>query len=287
MTVSLKIWLIIFGILIAALVMLTLEWRRLPDGKLHFYALDVGQGDALLMVTPSGRTILMDAGPDITALEKLDGILPHLRRHIDLIILSHPHQDHLGAFPDILERYQVDAALLSGIQYPNADYRRMLELMKQKNIRVIVPDPKKDIVIGDGVVLDVLAPNPGFFGKKGSEDDVNNTSVALRVLYKDQSILLTGDMETPEENQILATGADVSATILKVAHHGSRTSSSTGFLLATIAQSSLIDKKIPAIISAGRNNKFKHPNTDVVERLKQFGMDPRITAKEGTIHLTW
>ena len=101
-------------------------------------------------------------------------------------------------------------------------------------------------------------------------------------------------MEIPEENQILQTGADVSATVLKIAHHGSRTSSSTGWLIeaganqfipATSARSSLMLKT--AVISAGRNNKFKHPNTDVVERLKQFGMDIRLTAKEGTVHLAW
>ncbi len=279
MRISLKTWLGIFGVLIVASAMLTLEWRKLPDGKLHFYALDVGQGDALLMVTPSGRTILMDAGPDLSALQKLSEVLPLLRRRVDLIVLSHPHQDHLGAFPDLLERYQVDAALLSGIQYPNADYLRMLRLMKEKNVRVMIPDPSKDIDMGDGVVLDVLYPKPGLLGKKGSEDDVNNTSVALRVLYKDQSILLTGDMEVPEEHKILATGADVSATILKVAHHGSRTSSSTGWLLASHAHT--------AVISVGRNNKFKHPNTDVLERLEHFGLTTRMTAKEGTMHLSW
>lgn len=276
---SQKTWIYILGALCVALFLLIQEYRALPDGRLHFYALDVGQGDALFMVTPSGRTILMDGGPDLAALTQLDRISPHLRRHIDLMILSHPHQDHLGALPDILERYAVDAALLSGIQYPNPTYREMLRLLKEKRVRVIIPNPSKDIVMGDGVILDVLWPPPRLWGKQGSEDDVNNTSVALRILYKDQSILLTGDMEMPEEDAVLATGADVSATILKAAHHGSRTSSSTGWLLASHPD--------VAVISAGKNNKFKHPNADVIARFIQFGMTPRITAEEGTIHLSW
>ena len=155
-SLSKKSWLILFAIMIVALVMLAREWMHMPDGRLHFYALDIGQGDSLLIVTPSGRTVLMDAGPDLSALEKLSEVLPLLRRHLDLIVLSHPHQDHLGAFPDLLERYDVGAALLSGIQYPNADYLHMLRLMKEHHVRVIAPDPNKDIDLGDGVVLDVL-----------------------------------------------------------------------------------------------------------------------------------
>ncbi len=269
----------ILAALVCVLGVLTWELQKFPDGRLHLYALDVGQGDALLIVTPSGRTILVDAGPDLMALQRLGEVLPLLRRRLDLIVLSHPHLDHLGAFPDVLDRYKVGAALLSGIQYPGSTYIQMLKQLQEHRVRVIVPDPAKDIDLGDGAVLDVLYPKPGLFGKKGSDDDVNNTSAAMRILYKDQSILLTGDMEIPEENAILSMGADVSATVLKVAHHGSRTSSSTGWLLASHPD--------VAVISAGRNNKFKHPNTDVVERLKQFGMDIRLTAKEGTIHLAW
>ena len=291
---SQKFWAILCVVLLVALGMLTREWMHMPDGHLHFYALDIGQGDSLLIVTPSGRTILMDAGPDLTALQRLGEVLPLLRRRIDMIILSHPHQDHLGAFADILERYDVGAAMLTGIQYPNSDYLRMLRLLKEKHTRIIVPDPSKDIDLGDGVVLDVLWPKPGLFGKKGRDDDVHNTSVALRVLYKDQSLLLTGDIEMRQEDAILAAGEDVSATVLKVAHHGSRTSSSTGFLIEAGANPFPIPEvRAPplrlqtAIISAGRNNKFHHPNTDVVERLKQFGLETHVTAKEGTIHLAW
>jgi competence protein ComEC len=156
---SRRTWLLIFGALVIALVMLGREWMHMPDGRLHFYALDIGQGDSLLIVTPSGLTVLMDAGPDLTALQKLSEVLPLLRRHIDLIVLSHPHQDHLGAFPDLLERYDVGAAMLSGIQYPNSDYLRMLRLLKEHHVRVIIPDPTKDIDLGDGVVLDVLHNN--------------------------------------------------------------------------------------------------------------------------------
>lgn len=255
------------------------ELQRMPDGHLHLYVFDVGQGDSIFLVTPSGKQILVDAGPDLIALTRLAEVMPALDHSIDLLILSHPHLDHLAAFPQIIDRYDIGAVMLSGLRYNGSAYESMLAKMRQKSIRIFLPDPKQDLDLGDGVVLDILGPGTQWFGKSGSDDDVNNTSVVLRVLYKEQSILLTGDMEEKQENAVLASGQDINSTVLKVAHHGSKTSTSTGFLLA--ASPDL------ALISAGRGNKFKHPNLSTLIRLKHFGIPYRVTAEEGTIHLSW
>jgi competence protein ComEC len=276
---SLHVWLWIYGALLTLVIALGLEWQKLPRGRVTFVMFDVGQGDSLFLQTPSGRQVLMDAGPDLSVLTRLGEVMPKTDRTIDLLILSHPHLDHLAAFPEILRRYRVKAVMLAGMQYPGERYREMLEEMQKKHVQILIPDPLKDLDLGDGIVLDVLWPEPGFFGRQTDEDAVNNTSVALRVLFDNQSILLAGDMEEPEEAAILKSGADVSATILKIAHHGSKTSTSTGFLLS-------VDPEL-ALISAGRNNKFRHPNSEILERLSHFKIPTRITKDEGSIALQW
>lgn len=276
---SLRTWLKIHGALLVLLCVVALEWRALPNGKLRLSVLDVGQGDAIFIETPSGKQILMDAGPDFSVLPQLAERMPKTDRSIDLLILSHPHLDHLAAFPEIIRRYEIGAVLLAGMQYPGERYAEMLDEMAKRRIPIIVADPAKDLDMGDGVVLDVLWPKPIYFGKQANDDDVNNTSVALRVLYKDQSVVLTGDMEEEEESKILRSGADVRGTVLKVAHHGSKTSTSTGFLLAVRPQL--------AIISAGRDNKFRHPSVEILDRLKHFHIPVRITKDDGSIDLEW
>lgn len=236
----------------------------------HFF--DVGQGDAALIVGPSGQQILVDGGPNLSLLEHLERTMPFLDRSIDLLVLSHPHQDHLFAFPEILKRYEVRNILMTGMDFGLPKYREMLTLAQEKQVHVLLADPTKDIIWKDGLMLDVVWPRSGLLGQKG---DANNTSVALRILYGKDSVLFTGDMEEPEERTILSAGIDVSADILKVAHHGSRTSSSTGFLMAV--------KATEAVVSVAVENSYKLPNSDVLDRLKNFGMKLHLTSLSGSL----
>lgn len=255
------------------------EVRKLPDGHVHFWMFDIGQGDSLFLQSPSGRQVMIDAGPDLTSLTRLGEVLPRSDKDIDLLVLTHPHLDHLAAFPEILRQYHIGAVILTGVQYSGERYREMLEEIRRQGIHVILPNPGKDLDFGDGLVLDVLWPYPGLFDKKIPENDVHTTTVVLRAIFGDHSILLTGDTEEPTENAILHTGADVSANVLKVGHHGSKTSTSTGFLLEAHPQ--------VALISAGKNNKFHHPDQLVLDRLIHFGIPFHVTKDEGTIHLVW
>jgi competence protein ComEC len=252
---------------------------KLPDGQVHLWMFDVGQGDALLLQSPSGGQVMIDAGPDLTALVRLGEVLPRGDTSIDLLVLTHPHLDHLAAFPEILRRYKIGGVMLAGVKYPGERYEEMLQEITKHRVSVILPDPAKDVDFGDGLVLDVISPNLGLFGRAITLDEANNTSTVIRALFNDQSILLTGDMEEPQETEVLRSGADVTSTILKVAHHGSSTSTSTGFLIE-------VDPHV-ALISVGKDNKFHHPNASTLDRLTHFGIPSRTTKDEGTIHLVW
>lgn len=264
----------IAGILLVSLLFVR-EICLLPDGKLHVYVLDVGQGDAILMVTPSGAQILIDGGPDLSLLNQLDRHMPFFDRTLELVVVTHPDADHIGALPDVLRRYTVDQILMTGADHTSGKYDALRSEITDRSIPVLYPDPTIDIVMGD-VVLDVVWPiEMGHWSV--STGSSNNRSIVLRVLYKDHSILLTGDIELEAEHQILASGADIRSDILKVAHHGSRTSSSTGFLLA-------VDPDL-GLISAGRDNRFGHPHGSVVDRFQYFGIPTKTTASKGVISL--
>lgn len=235
---------------------------------------DVGQGDGILL-SAGGHQILVDGGPDGTILTHLGGAMPFFDRRIDLLVLSHPHLDHLQSFPELLRRYDVAAVLLTGVDYANPRYREFLELLREERARIVVADPDVDLAVGPFAV-DVLWPPPRSFGVPMK--DVNDDSVALRVsVAGGKSVLLTGDMEKGEELAMLQAGVDVSADILKVAHHGSRTSSSTGFLLAV--------RPSLAIASVAEENSYGLPDEDVLARYEALGIPLRMTMKEGSIRV--
>ena len=265
-------------VLLAALILLALRELTLqPDGKLYLHALDVDQGDSILIVSPSGAQIVIDGGPNMDLLSYLNDHLPFFDRTIELLILTHPDSDHITALPELLKRYQIDRIAMSGVQHKSGAYDAFLALSEEYQIPILLSDPSKDIDIGDGLILDVIWPPPDVFGTLPK--NANNPSFVIKALYKDHSILLTGDIEQEAEEGILASGADVRANILKVGHHGSRTSSSTGFLLA-------VDPDL-AIISAGKDNKFDHPHSEVLDRLADLNIPVRITAEEGTIDVNF
>lgn len=266
---------LLFALIVPALAAALLAWResRLRgDGTVRVTFFDVGQGDGALIVSPSGKQVVVDGGPDESLLAKLGGAMPLLDRDIDLLVLSHPHLDHLASFPDILERYRVHAVLLTGVVGGSPAYQAFLRGIPAEGARVYLADPAQDIDLGDGLTLDVLSPEPGLLG---SDSDPNNTSVVVRARFGSSSVLFTGDMEVPQEEELLAQHVDVHADVLKVAHHGSKTSSSTGFLLAVAPRL--------AVISVARENRYGHPTPFIVERLRGLGMRVRMTMEEGDV----
>lgn len=252
------------------------EYRVRPDGLTHIDVLDIGQGDSIFITGPQGQQILIDGGPDATALTELGRRMSFFDRQIDVLILTHPHLDHVSSFPAILKRYDIGRVIMTGVAADAAPYHEMIQLLNEQQIPVLIADPLHDLDFGGGLTFDILWPLPIYAGAK-TDRDLNDTSVIAMLRFGNDSMLFTGDMEEAEESELLATGENLRADILKVGHHGSRSSTSTGFLLA-------VNPDI-AVISAGRENTFGHPHVSTIERLKHFNIPTRVTAWEGTIEL--
>lgn len=245
------------GLLALVTAVLWLALRGLPDGRLHVYFLDVGQGDAILICAPDGRQILVDGGPSPTALlNQLGAVLPFWDRSLDLVVLTHPDGDHITGLIPLLERYRValvldvpqsDTSSLAGSWLTNlaaADAPRTYALRGMR------------LPVGD---LRITVLNPGSPLLTGTNSDDNNNAIVLRLDYGEASLLLTGDAETEAEQALLAAGLPLRADVLKVGHHGSNGSSSAPFLAAVQPQI--------AVIQVGAENTFGHPHADVLARL--------------------
>lgn len=248
------------------------EIRTLPRGTATLHVFDIGQGSAALLITPSGRTVLFDGGADTLVLSRIAERISLFRRTIDLLVISHADADHIGGIPEVLRRYAIGRVLLNGEARTSPLYQATLKELRMQHIPVLLPDPGTDIVFGDGVILDVVWPrSPAYM----EHADSNASSVAVRILCGNTAAFLTGDIDHDAELSILETGRDIRSNILTAPHHGSRTSSSTGFLLAT-------DPSFIAI-SAGKDNRYGHPHTEITDRYRFFGIQNKVTAEAGTL----
>jgi competence protein ComEC len=262
---------------LTALVLGIHEWTLLPDGNTHLYFLDVGQGDGAMVVTPSGKQVVIDGGPDWKILEGIADRMPLFDRSIDLLVLSHAHADHSVGLAEILRRYKVGTLVVSSVELDSAREREFRETAKMEGVPVRAVAAGDTIELGDGLAFDVLWPYRDL--PKAFTSDLNNVSVVLRLRDGAHSALFAGDAEKIVEDTLVKAGADIHSEILKVGHHGSKTSSSTGFLLA-------VDPEV-AVVSVGTGNSFGHPNADVIARLQGFGATVRRTDTEGTVEIEW
>jgi competence protein ComEC len=272
-----KTWLWFYGIGLGALTLALFQALSIDQGGTIRF-LDVGQGDSILIKTPEHHTILVDAGPDSSVVDRLGEAMGFFDRKIDLFVMTHPDRDHFSGILDVLPRYKIGQILLSGVASDDAYYDDFISQAKAQGIPFDIASSDTDYQIGPNLFLDVLFPLKGMSLIGQKPVDKNDTSVVTRLIEKeDNSVkslaLLTGDAETLEENQILASGEDVSANILKLGHHGSKYSTSIGFLDA-------VDPKIAAV-SAGAGNKYGHPAPETLEKVKN--LEVRRTDKEGTI----
>lgn len=251
---------------------LILSFFREADG-LRLDVLNVGQGDAILL-SLNGQRILIDGGPDATVLEELGEVLPFWEHELDLVVLTHPHEDHVAGLVPVLQRFQVDAVLLSAPEYPNEAYSAFLAEVQQQSIFIHSADSSEDFTF-DGLELDVLYPFESVAG--AVFENVNNASVVIRAVYGEHEILLMGDAEQEVEAELLAAGVNLNADLLKGGHHGSRTSSTWEFLQAVGAE--------VMIISSGTGNDYGHPHEETLEKAEDLGIQVRRTDVEGRITL--
>lgn len=237
--------------------------------------LDVGQGDAIFVETPVGNRILIDGGAGNTLLGELDTYVALTDRSIDLVIETHPDLDHIGGFAPLIERYSVDAYVRPRIDADTQIFARIQELLDQHKIPIHygVRGMRIHIDTMYGVYIDILHPRGNT-----QLNDRNAASLVKQLVYGETSFMLTGDALIENEHEIIMmTDVDyIQSTVLKLGHHGSRTSTSREFL-------HVVDPEV-AIISAGKNNRYGHPHQDVLDNLHFFNIPYRETAREGSIH---
>lgn len=245
------------------------------NGKLAVNFFDVGQGDAILIKTPEQQKILIDGGPSNVVAQKLGEVLPFYDRKIDLIILTHPHADHLDGLIEVLKRYEVKKILSTGVTHTTPDYLAWLEEIKNQNVPMEIAMAGQIIDFGGGVKMEILYPAEDLVGK--SVENLNDTSIVAKLIFGQTSFLFTGDAETEVEEKLISGGADLKANVLKVGHHGSKNATSDNFLEKVQASF--------AVISSGADNRFGHPNAMTIKRLENIGAEIFRTDEEGNVKM--
>jgi competence protein ComEC len=226
--------------------------------KVEFF--DVGQGDAEFIETPRRQQILIDGGPDMSILEKLGKAMSFYDRYIDLIILTHPEADHLNGLIEVLKRHDIGAVITAGIIRDTQEYKEWINLLQEKKIPIYIAKAGGIINLGGNINVNILYPFENLVGKIIS--DTNNSSVVSKLVYGDFEVLFTGDIEKTTENKLVSADINLNSDILKISHHGSKTSTTEEFLKAVNA--------LLAIIEVGKDNQYGHPHQEVLERLNNM-----------------
>ncbi|HQW51009.1 MAG TPA: DNA internalization-related competence protein ComEC/Rec2 [Tepidiformaceae bacterium] len=248
--------------LVLAIIPISLLPARGP-GRLTVDFLDIGQGDAILVTTPHGRQVLVDGGPsDLRLARQLGAVMPHWDRSLDALILTHPEEDHLGGLPGMARRLHIARVYDSGLTNRSATFTAFDdELPKRERLAA------GDSLVIDGVTFEAVWPPADF-----ASADRNDASVVIRISFGGVRFLLCGDIEAGAQRELLAT-TDVGADVIKVPHHGSRTSD-PGFLQAVGAA--------VAVIQSGEGNRFRHPHEETLaalgdSRIVRNDLDGRVT----------
>ncbi len=254
-------------------VVLVLSSRREPPappveegGSFQVHFIDVGQADSALVVC-DGHYMLIDGGNA----EDSDLVYAYLERHgashLDYMVASHAHEDHIGGLSGALNYAAVDVALCPVTEYGSKVFQNMVKYLEKQGKIITVPEPGDQFDLGSAQV-EILGPVREY-------DGTNDTSIVLRIDYGETSFLFTGDMETGAENDLIDSGADVSATVLKAGHHGSDTSTGYRFLREVMPRY--------AVISVGEGNSYGHPSGEVLSRFRDAGTEVYRTDMQGHI----
>ncbi|ABR47503.1 beta-lactamase domain protein [Alkaliphilus metalliredigens QYMF] len=238
--------------------------------KIHF--IDVGQGDATLIMTPAGKTILVDAGDrnqgeTVVSYIKAQGI-----ETIDLLIASHPHADHIGGMASVVQVFEIGEVYMPEVTANTKTFETLLLAIKEKNLKIKKAKAGVEFNIDSSIRALLIAPHSEHYSS------LNDYSAVLRVDHGENSFLITGDVEAQSENEMLKSKYPLQVDVLRVSHHGSNSSTIPAFLEAVAPTY--------GVISVGAENRYGHPHKELMERLGAFGMTVYRTDEAGTIVAT-
>lgn len=268
----------VFGILFFLILSNVLVWKIVWDlDQIRFLEVvffDVGQGEAILIKTPKRHQILIDGGPNSIILEKLTKEIPFWDKTIDLVILTHPENDHLLGILEVLKRYKIENILWTGVVRETPEYKEWLNLIEKERANIKIAQKGEKIIAGN-VFIEILYPFESLENKKLK--DSNDSSIVAKLIFNENSFLFTGDIYKSTEESLILKNSEISSDILKIAHHGSKTSNKKEF----------IEKVSPeiAVISVGKNNFYGHPHQEVLDVLEECGIKVLRTDKNGDIKI--
>jgi len=193
--------LLILGIVavLLAVPIFGLSYNPPKDLEVDFF--DVGQGDAILIKSPFGQNILIDGGPDSKVIDELGKNLPFWDRRIDLMVLTHPHDDHVTGLIEVIKRYRVKKILYTGVVHDAPNYLAWLEEIRERKIPLVIIDRPQKIVLGENCYLDIISPTKSLLGHE--VDNLNNSSIAAKLVFGQTKFLLMGDAEVEIEKELL------------------------------------------------------------------------------------
>ena len=264
-------------VLTMLLIVAVLSWSPLQssgDGScdcLVVSFLDVGQGDAVLIQTPDGYEMLIDGGRDSSVLRELSKRRSFFDRSIDVVVSTHPDLDHIAGLVDVLKRYQVGTIIMTTNEGDSGAAQAFSAAAPNEDAQIVLADAGQTIVLGAHVVVQIFAPT-------GDESKLesNTASIVTRVVYGDTSFMLTGDAPMEIEDYLVRTyGRQLDSDVLKLGHHGSKTSTSDLWLDTITPQY--------AVVSAGIDNRYGHPHQDVMQKVFKRNIETSHTGTDGTV----
>ncbi|MGE4284162.1 MAG: ComEC/Rec2 family competence protein, partial [Clostridia bacterium] len=240
-----------------------------PTGPLKVHFINVGQGDAILIKTPHGKNMVIDAGDNKYANEVVNYIKNEKVKKIDIVVGSHPHADHIGSLDEIINSFEIGKVYLPKASHNTQTFENLLLAIKNKGLKVTTAAAGTNIELDSEVIAEIIAPN------STSYESLNNYSAVIRLMFGDTAFLFSGDAEDISEEEILNKGHNIKADVLKVGHHGSNTSTTSAFLKAVSPSY--------GIIMVGSDNEYGHPTVETLSRLKGAGVEIFRTDESGTV----
>ena len=265
-------WYILLSLIVTSILVWSSVFHESRNGVLKFVVLDVGQGDALYIESPTGVQVIVDGGPNRNLAKVISDVMPWYDRHVDLLVVTNPDADHYEGFISFLNKYKVDALLEPGTTNKYSAYKVFEDNIAEKGIPKMLARTGQKIDLGGGAYLLVLFPDRDVSGLSS-----NDGSIVMKLIYGETRVMLQGDSTAKIETHLLnkVASSTLASTILKVGHHGSRTSSTFGYVKTVSPKW--------AVVSSGLNNDYNHPHKETLDTLQELRVPTYSTCNNGSI----